>query len=168
MPDHSWTSVAEIDWAAWKPVETATLLFVITDGRILLIHKKRGLGAGKINGPGGRIEPNETARDCAIRETQEEVGITPRGISFAGRLNFQFVDGFSIRGDVFRADACDGTPVETEEALPEWFPLDAIPFARMWEDDPVWFPSLLERRRFEGRFLFDGDRMLDYALSVAL
>jgi 8-oxo-dGTP diphosphatase len=167
MPDRAWTSVADIAWATWTPTETATLLFVIADGRILLIHKKRGLGAGKINGPGGRIEPNETALACALRETQEEIGITARAVAYAGRLNFQFVDGFSIRGDVFRADAYDGTPVETDEAVPEWFPLDAIPFERMWADDPVWFPALLERRRFEGRFLFDGDRMLDHVLLVA-
>ena len=64
----------KIDWSRWQPTELATLCFVIRDGQILLIHKKRGLGAGKINGPGGRIESGETAEQGAIRETQEEVG----------------------------------------------------------------------------------------------
>ena len=36
----------DIDWATWKPVETATLVFVQRDDEILLIRKKRGLGAG--------------------------------------------------------------------------------------------------------------------------
>ncbi|MBT4161861.1 MAG: NUDIX hydrolase, partial [Gammaproteobacteria bacterium] len=48
--------VAAIDWENWEPEEVATLLFVVRDGRVLLIRKKRGLGAGKINGPGGRLE----------------------------------------------------------------------------------------------------------------
>jgi hypothetical protein len=53
--------VTEIDWPRWTSVDRTTLLFVVAGGRILLIRKKRGLGAGKINGPGGRIEDGESA-----------------------------------------------------------------------------------------------------------
>ncbi|MEM9057182.1 MAG: NUDIX domain-containing protein, partial [Pseudomonadota bacterium] len=60
-----------IDWAAWTPKDIATLLFVVRGGEVLLIHKKRGLGAGKINGPGGRVEPGETVQECAVREVRE-------------------------------------------------------------------------------------------------
>ncbi len=55
-------STMNVDWTTWEPKERATLLFVIKEGQILLIRKKRGLGAGKINGPGGRLEPGETRR----------------------------------------------------------------------------------------------------------
>ena len=55
----------QIDWSAWQPVDRATLLFVVRDGEILLIHKKRGIGAGKINGPGGRLDPGESTLACA-------------------------------------------------------------------------------------------------------
>ena len=50
------TRFTDINWTAWAPKERATLLFVRRHGQLLLIHKKRGLGAVKINGPGGRIE----------------------------------------------------------------------------------------------------------------
>ncbi|MGD2110491.1 MAG: NUDIX domain-containing protein, partial [Phycisphaerae bacterium] len=63
------------DWSTWRPRQTATLLFVIRAGEILLIRKKRGLGAGKINGPGGRVDPGETPREAAIREVQEELHV---------------------------------------------------------------------------------------------
>jgi hypothetical protein len=36
----------------------------------------------------------------------------------------------------------------------------------MWEDDRLWLPHLLTRRRFGGCFLFEGDALLDYALDV--
>lgn len=155
-----------IDWTAWVPVEQATLLFVIRDGQVLMIRKKRGLGAGKINGPGGRLDPGETPLECAIREVQEELCVTPVGVESAGELNFQFADGHSIRGFVFKARDCDGVPQSTPEADPLWIPLSAIPYDEMWADDRVWFPLLLEGRRFVGRFLFDGDAMLGYTIEV--
>ena len=45
--------VSDIDWDTWQPEEVATLMFIIQGDSVLLIRKKRGLGAGKINGPGG-------------------------------------------------------------------------------------------------------------------
>jgi 8-oxo-dGTP diphosphatase len=156
------TRFEEIDWANWQPVERATLLFVLRDGQLLLIHKKRGLGAGKINGPGGRIDPGETAEQCAVREVQEELRVTPIGLSQHGELMFQFADGFSIHGTVFRATGCEGTPEETDEAVPLWTPVDRIPYERMWADDRVWLPLMLRGHSFRGRFLFDGDTMLGY------
>ena len=51
--------IQQIDWKRWQPEVAATLMFVISGNKVLLIHKKRGLGAGKVNGPGGHIEPGE-------------------------------------------------------------------------------------------------------------
>lgn len=48
--------------AQWTPDILATLMFVVQKGRILLIRKKRGIGAGKVNGPGGKFEPGK--RPC--------------------------------------------------------------------------------------------------------
>ena len=158
--------VADIDWDRWQPRDRATLLFVLRDGQVLLIHKKRGLGAGKINGPGGRIEPGETARAGAVREVQEELGVTATGVSERGELAFQFVDGYSIHAVVFVANGCVGEPQETDEAIPVWVSTDRIPYHRMWADDPLWVPLLLAGQRFSGRFVFDGDRMLDHDLRL--
>jgi len=141
------------------------LLFVIRDGEILLIHKKRGLGAGKINGPGGHIEPGETPQQCAVREVQEELCVTPSGVRACGELRFQFTDGFALHGYVFAASDCDGEPQETAEAIPLWTPLDAIPYEKMWADDYLWIPLMLRGARFEGRFLFDGDKLLGQAVQ---
>jgi len=150
-----------MDWENWQPRERANLCFILKDDRILLIHKKRGLGAGKINGPGGKLEPGETALDSAIRETQEEIGVTPLEIEERGVLNFQFTDGYSLHCVVFVAHDFEGTLVETDEAIPEWFPTDAVPYDRMWEDDRHWLPQVIAGQRFEAWFLFDSDRMLE-------
>jgi 8-oxo-dGTP diphosphatase len=155
-----------MDWTNWTPQERANLCFIARDGEVLLIRKKRGLGAGKINGPGGRIEPGETALEAVVRETQEEVCVTPTGVEERGELYFEFVDGYRLQCTVFLATGCEGEPAETDEADPFWVRLDAIPYDEMWADDRHWLPLLLEGKRFEGRFVFDGEAMLEREVRV--
>lgn len=149
-------------WLQWVPGERATLCFVIRDGKILLIRKKRGLGAGKINGPGGRIEPGESSLAAAIRETEEELVVTPTGVESRGVLHFQFTDGYSLQCEVFVASGCTGTPTETDEAVPLWTSIDAIPFHEMWADDAHWLPGVIRGGLFRGYFRFDGETMLSH------
>ncbi|MGD2108476.1 MAG: 8-oxo-dGTP diphosphatase [Phycisphaerae bacterium] len=127
----------------------------------MLIRKKRGLGAGKINGPGGRVDPGETPREAAIREVQEELHVLPVDVTEIGELRFQFADGLSLLVHVFLAPDCVGDPQETDEAVPLWTPVEAIPYDEMWADDRRWFPLMLSGAPFRGWFVFDGDRMLD-------
>jgi 8-oxo-dGTP diphosphatase len=147
-------------WNHWQPRERATLCFLIQDGKILLIRKKRGLGAGKINGPGGRIESGEEPHECAVRETSEEVGLTPRNVQNRGELHFQFADGYSLHCTVFVANEFTGELMETDEALPIWTPLDKIPYEEMWADDIHWLPGVVSGGTFRGYFHFDGEKML--------
>ncbi len=161
------TRIADIDRTAWKPRDVATLLFVVRGGQVLLIRKKRGLGAGKVNGPGGRLEPGESPLECAIREVEEELGVVPHAPTHHGELAFQFCDGYSLFCHVFRSEDCAGSARETPEAIPLWTPLDRIPFAEMWADDALWLPRLIAGERFGGRFIFDGDSMLDHELWSA-
>jgi 8-oxo-dGTP diphosphatase len=158
-------TVAEIDWTRWKPVDVATLCFVIQSSEILLIRKLRGIGAGKINGPGGRLEPGESIEACAVREVEEEVGVTPHDLSPMGEQRFQFIDGYSIHVHVFIAAGCSGEVRTTDEAIPLWTAVDAIPYPEMWEDDILWLPRMLEGTPCSGRYIFDGDLMLDHILD---
>lgn len=157
-----------IDWTTWSGEILATLMFVIKDGSILLIEKKRGLGAGKVNGPGGKIDPGETALEAAIRETQEELHVTPHAPRKLGELMFSMSDSPDIMCHVYRADDFSGTPTETDEAVPLWTALDAIPYQRMWEDDQYWLPLVLGEQTFQGRFVFEGERMRWSDLSTGM
>jgi 8-oxo-dGTP diphosphatase len=159
--------VGEIDWTTWRAADLATLTFIVCGPRMLLIRKKRGLGAGKINAPGGRLDPGERWEHAAVREVEEELCITPLDPMYVGENRFQFVDGYSIHAQVFRATAFTGVPTETDEAAPLWFDLSQLPYGEMWEDDPLWLPHVITGRRFSGRFVFDGDLMLDHAIELA-
>ncbi|TVQ36879.1 MAG: 8-oxo-dGTP diphosphatase [Spirochaetaceae bacterium] len=157
--------INDVDWNNWRPDDHAVLCFLRSDCRLLLIHKKRGLGKGKINGPGGRIEPGESARAAAIRETREEVGLTPIEPRARGELSFLFSSGYGMHVRVFFAERWSGELTETDEARPFWCPFSEIPYDRMWADDRLWLPQALQGHHFRGRFTFDGDTMLDYAIE---
>lgn len=154
-----------MDWTDWEPNLRANLLFLQRGEEVLLIRKKRGIGAGKINAPGGKIEAGETAAEGAIRETQEEVGLSATGLRQMGELHFQFTDGMALHCSVFHSDQFSGEAIETDEAIPIWTEIAKIPYEEMWEDDIHWLPQMLAGQTFRGYFEFDGDRMLSKQLS---
>jgi 8-oxo-dGTP diphosphatase len=157
--------MARFDWSKWVPRELATLCFIRQGGRVLLIRKKRGLGAGKVNGVGGKLELGETPLAAIHREAWEELRIVLIDPQPRGLLHFQFRDGYSLRCTAYVATRFDGEPQVTDEADPLWFDVGHLPFAEMWEDDHLWLPQLLKGRRFRGYFLFDGESMLSHLIE---
>ncbi len=51
----------------------------------------KGLHSGQVSLPGGKKEQNETEEETALRETYEEIGITPSKVKIIGRLSKFFV-----------------------------------------------------------------------------
>jgi 8-oxo-dGTP diphosphatase len=142
-------------------MDEATLCHPIIDGQLLLIRKQRGLGAGKLVGPGGKVEAGETPLSCARREVREELRVEPEGVEKCGEFAFHFGDGEpdedSMFVHVFTADAIDGEPQETREAVPEWHPVADPPYDEMWVDDRIWMPHMLDGEPFVGEFVLTGD-----------
>lgn len=144
----------------------ATLIFIINNKQILLIQKKRGCGTGKITGPGGKLESGETPIACAIRETEEELKITPLDLQFAGDNLFHFSNEYTLKIDVFIGSQYNGKPTETDEALPLWFSIDKIPYDKMWADNRYWIPVMLEKKIFSGRYLFEGENIMQHQTLI--
>jgi 8-oxo-dGTP diphosphatase len=157
--------LSDLDWDNWTARDPATLVFVFRDDEILLIDKKTGLGKGKVNAPGGKIDPGETPEAGAVRECREELGITVSKLEYCGEHRFQFVDGYSIHVWVYRTREFEGVPIESHEASPLWTRMDRVPYEQMWEDDRYWLPMVIRGERFQTRWIFDGDRMLDYHIE---
>lgn len=133
-----------------------TLCTILKDGKLLLGMKKRGFGAGKWNGFGGKVKDGESIEESVRRETKEEAGITIKKLEKIGVLNFLFSEtGEEIEVHMFCCKEFSGEPVETEEMKPEWFSIDKLPYDSMWPDDRIWMPLLLEGKKFKGKFVFD-------------
>jgi 8-oxo-dGTP diphosphatase/2-hydroxy-dATP diphosphatase len=135
-----------------------TLCLVRRGDDLLLAMKKRGFGAGRWNGLGGKLAPGESVETAMRRECREEANINIGAAERVGCLTF------SLRGrpeplevHVFRADSYAGEPTETEEMRPQWFPASELPFDDMWPDDRHWMAFFLAGKRFAGSFSFAED-----------
>lgn len=157
--------VDQYNWDAWTPGVKTTLVFVVQGERVLLIHKKTGLGAGKVNGPGGKLEAGEGWLSCARREVQEELHIEVGELSWAAELQFLMSDYPDILCQVFIAHELNGEPTETREAKPVWYHLSEIPWAQMWADDQYWLPRALLGERVLGRFSLQGDQLRSMSVT---
>lgn len=134
------------------------LVFVYDGPRLLMIHKKRGQGAGKINVPGGKLRRGETAIEAAARETREETGLTPTGLHEAGRLEFSFPDNLNWDNHctVFTASGFTGSLVaENDECTAYWENRERLPLDRMWDADRLWLPHLVRGEWFHRAYVFD-------------
>jgi len=156
-----------IDWASWQPTERGVIVYIIDKKlrKVLLIMKKRGLGQGKVNAPGGRLEPGESSLEAVIRECQEEVSLTPLHPEKCVELHFQFTNGYALYGEAFFTDSWEGEPKCSDEADPFWCDLDKLPWDNMWEDDRHWLPLALAGKKLRGFYVFDDDKMLSEKLE---
>ena len=136
----------------------ATMCLLRRDNKLLLALKKRGFGEGKYNGAGGKIEPGETVEEAMIRETEEEIFVTPTKYEKVGTVEFfEYVKGNkeNIIFHLFVSTEWDGEPQESDEMKPEWFDIDKIPYDKMFEDDKYWLPLVLEGKKIDAFFEFD-------------
>ena len=119
---------------------------------ILLGMKKRGFGVGKWNGFGGKIELNESIKDGALRELEEESSLISNDIKRVGYLVFNMIESKKLmKVHVFESWNFTGEPTESEEMIPKWFNQSNIPFKSMWPDDKYWMHLLLAGKSFIGR-----------------
>ena len=143
-----------------------TLCLVHQHPKILLGMKKRGFGAGRWNGFGGKVAPSESIEEAALREIKEEAGIKPQDLDKVGIIEFEFQGNPEIlEVHIFKSENFIGEIKESEEMKPEWFEIDKIPFESMWPDDCHWLPLFLAGKKFKGKFLFDdNDNILEMNL----
>lgn len=149
----------------------ASLCLLLRGDEVLLALKKRGFGQGKWTGVGGKPEPGETIDQTAVRETEEEIGVTPLDPRHVATLDFIFPDqprfaGWSMQVFVYLADRWLGDPAESEEVAPRWFKRDAIPYPGMWSDAPYWLPPILRGHHIRATVYFDEDQRVRTCVIV--
>ncbi|KAJ3981772.1 hypothetical protein F5890DRAFT_1613413 [Lentinula detonsa] len=144
------------------------------------LHKYNGFG-GKIEP--GETSLEAAARELEVKNSiphilkevgsdigplKEEAGIRS-SLKHIGVLFFiSEGENSAFHIDIYRGDGFEGTVTESEEMRPEWFSITAndstdpyaapaIPYDRLWETDPYWFPLLFSKTPFQGRADFRMD-----------
>lgn len=145
--------------AGRETAEAAVLIPVVErpDGpTVLLTRRADALSrhAGQIAFPGGRLDPGETAEAAALREAEEEVGLSPDRVTLVGRASpYETVTRFAI------------TPVVGIVTPPFELRLSAAEVAEAFE---VPLAVVLDEARYERRFherADDGLRRYFYAVA---
>ena len=95
---------------------------LVRDGCVLTVRKR---GTQRFMLVGGKLEPGESARDAALRETYEEVGLRIEQATLLGEFHSAAANepGHTLHSTVFLVES-DETPVASAEiAEVRWTPL---------------------------------------------
>jgi len=146
-------------------MKLTTLCLLKKDNRILLAMKKRGFGVGKWNGVGGKVAEGEIVEVAALREMEEEIGISAKigDLKNVGNIKFYFSNKpeWDQHMHIFFVKNWIGEPRETGEMRPRWHSHSEIPFGEMWPDDIHWLPMVLDGKKIKAEFYFNesGDKI---------
>jgi mutator protein MutT len=142
-------------------LRNTTLVFLVKkrEGnieRICLAMKKRGFGANRWNGAGGKVEEGESIEDAAKREAKEEIAVTVEEMEKVAELAFTFPHNpaFDQLVHVYFSETWGGEIKESEEMRPEWFMVEEVPYKDMWPDDEFWLPFVISGEKVRGAFTF--------------
>jgi 8-oxo-dGTP diphosphatase len=126
-----------------------TLVFLLHGNEILLVKiaADRGAWAGLYNGVGGHIEAGENPHTAALRETQEETGITPRDIRLCGIISVHTNSSPGIGIHVFVGEVENRDVHTSNEGEPEWIPLEKLGDYPLVADLPHVIPRALDSYR---------------------
>lgn len=137
-------------------LKEATLIYLVSGGKILLPKKARKIGMGRRNGYGGGVENGENLLECAIRELEEEAGVIARNenLEKVAELRFKNTNSDGTNWEIvvhtFLANKWEGEARETPDGAMvdlKWFPFDDIPFHEMMDADREWLPQVLSGKK---------------------
>lgn len=147
-------------------MKLATLCYLKKNNQTLMIHrtkKDNDIHKGKWNGLGGKLEPGETPEECAIRETQEEAGLTVVNPILKGVLTFpNFANDEDWYAFVFIANEFEGDLIDSPEGKLKWIDDAELLNLNLWEGDRIFLPWLERHRFFSGKFVYQDEQLVTH------
>jgi 8-oxo-dGTP diphosphatase len=139
-----------------------TLILLLRGEEILLVRlaDDRSAWAGQYNGLGGHIEAGENPHAAALRELQEETGITPEDLRLCGVILVHTGSSPGVGLYVFVGTYQGHSLATSPEGKPDWIPLDQLHQLPLVKDLTYIIPRALasyqNAQPFCGLTTFDG------------
>ena len=136
-----------------KKIASLSIVEDTINHKYLMIRHHRGINKGCINFPGGKKEPNESIKDCVIRETFEETGIKIENPIEVGYIEFPTMN-FYVH--VFKSTQYSGSIKENEAEVDAfWVDTNKVPYEEMREADRNFLPDIISGQYVKRRFMYD-------------
>ena len=101
---------------------------IYKDGKFLVCQRPKGKELELLwEFPGGKIEPNETAKECLIRECQEELGVTLCNLRKFDMITYMY-PSFTVHITFFTAEIAYGNLIRKEHSRLAWIKNQDISF----------------------------------------
>ena len=155
--------------AGIRKVIPAVLIYARCEEEVLFVHRNSpdrpgDYHAGLWNGLGGKLELDESPLDAAVRELEEESGLSlsrerfrPLGVlSFPNFKPHKNEDWWVtvFEAEVSRAER--QRPVSGPEGSLHWVPIDQVESLPTWPGDREFLPRVIRRESFLGTFWYEG------------
>lgn len=170
--------------AGTRKVIPAVLVYVRKADRVLMLHRSTRAGdyhSGKWNGLGGKLEADESPRQAALREVQEEAGLVlePQRTQALGVLHFPNFQAakhedwtvfvfvahlppehpWEPRKPAQAAPAAGGGAEQPPEGELFWVREEELLGLNLWAGDREFLPWVMQERPFMGTLWYQGEAL---------
>ena len=150
-------------------MKLATLCYLKNNGKTLMLYRNKKPGdihKGKWNGLGGKVEAGETPEQCAIREIQEESGLTVIDLKFNGVITFPMFDGVDDwYVFIFTINESHGFLIDSPEGELAWVPDEKLLELNLWDGDRIFLPWLKQDKFFSAKFVYVAKKLIDWSVN---
>lgn len=124
--------------------------------------KKNDPSSGKWIGVGGKLEPGESADECAVREAYEETGLKLNKPIYRGVVHFNSDIWESEEMYLYTADDFEGElTADCDEGDLRWVPKQDLFDLNLWDGDRIFLKKLIDGDMgIELTFYYDADGRL--------
>lgn len=138
----------------------ASMIVLRHDRSFLLLKRNKAPHREKYVPVGGKLEPYEDPYSAALRELQEETGLTPPSLAYAGALIESSPTPYNWQCNIYLADIPPIAPPPCDEGVLEWIPFAQVAHVPTPPTDRHIYQMILAKRVFALNAIYDQDLKL--------